>query len=505
MVKWAEGVLLQAIPIDRSGDQPLALQIAAGLREMILGGALRPGERLPATRTLAQELGVARATIVESFERLLAEGLLETRVGSGTYVSAVLDAERPSAAPPIEAAPTERARLARSMTHAAERFVARLPHEPRPFTTALPAYDAFPMAEWTRLATRHWRNPRHMVLGYPDPCGYQPLREAIAAHLRTNRGIRCDWRCVFIVAGAQQAFQLIAGTLIDPGDRVWFEDPGAIGARNSLVMQGADLVPVPVDESGLCVERGLELAPDFALAFVTPSHQQPLGAKLSLERRFALLKAVAASGAFVIEDDWDGEFCFSGQPLPTLKGIDAAERVLYVGTFSKSLFPALRLGYLLAPTSLVPAFESSLAAFSPGVPTALQATVADFIAEGHFATHVRRMRRLYAERYQALVAAIEMHLADWLGIVPTTTGMHTVAFLKRDLKAEAVCAEAAKLGLTVAPISRFCIAPYPREGVVLGFSGFTPAQIAAAVPLLRRALIACETAGRGAPSRAMSA
>ncbi len=216
MVKWAEGVLLQAIPIDRSGDQPLALQIAAGLREMILGGALRPGERLPATRTLAQELGVARATIVESFERLLAEGLLETRVGSGTYVSAVLDAERPSAPPPIEAAPTERARLARSMTHAAERFVARLPHEPRPFTTALPAYDAFPMAEWTRLATRHWRNPRHMVLGYPDPCGYRPLREAIAAHLRTNRGIRCDWRCVFIVAGAQQAFQLIAGTLIDP-------------------------------------------------------------------------------------------------------------------------------------------------------------------------------------------------------------------------------------------------------------------------------------------------
>ncbi|MDQ0511770.1 MocR-like pyridoxine biosynthesis transcription factor PdxR [Ancylobacter amanitiformis] len=497
MVKWAEGVLLQAIPIDRDSEPPLTLQIAAGLREMILGGALKPGERLPATRTLAEELCVARATIVESFERLVAEGLLETRIGSGTFVSLVVDAERPTPPPRAPQVPIQSARLARSMTLAAERFVARLPHEPRPFTTALPAYDAFPMGEWTRLAARHWRNPRHQVLGYPDPSGYRPLREAIAAHLRTNRGIHCDWNCIFIVAGAQHAFQLIAGALIDPGDTVWFEDPGAIGARNSLVMQGAGLVPVPVDDAGLNVERGLELAPHFALAFVTPSHQQPLGAKLSLERRFALLKAAAASSAFVIEDDWDGEFCFEGQPLPTLKGVDAAERVIYVGTFSKSLFPALRLGYLLAPPSLVPTFESSLAATSPGVPTALQATVADFIAEGHFATHVRRMRRLYAERYQTLVETAQTLLGDWLDIVPTTTGMHTVGFFKQGLDAERVCAEAARLGLTVAPISRFCIAPYPRQGVVLGFSGFSPAQIRAGMPLLRQAVLAC--AGDAAP------
>ena len=488
MVKRAEGALLQSLTLDRTGPHALSVQICSGLRELILSGALKAGERLPATRTLAKELGVARTTIVESFDRLAAEGLLDTRVGAGTYVSAVMRNE-PRAVPMIDTPQvTARAKLADAMASASRRFGVRLAHAPRPFTTAMPAFDAFPMAQWARLSGKHWRRARHQVLGYPEPHGHRPLREAIAAHLRLNRGVACDWQQIYILAGAQQAFQLIASTLIDPGDKVWFENPGAIGARNSLLLHGADLVSIPVDDDGLDVSYGIGRAPDFKLAFVTPSHQQPLGAKLSLERRLSLLQAADTSGAWIIEDDWDGEFCFSGLPLPTLKSIDKSGRVIYVGTFSKSLFPALRLGFLLAPPALVDQIGISIEAFAPGVPTALQAIVADFIAEGHFATHIRRMRKLYGERYQTLLEAVAEHLSDHLEIVPTTTGLHTVAFLKGGLKAADLAAAAAVHDLTVETIARFCIAPIGREGVVLGFSGFTPSQIQSSARLLRKVI-----------------
>ncbi|WP_082610308.1 PLP-dependent aminotransferase family protein [Bosea sp. Root381] len=488
MVKREEGALLQSIVLDREGTHGLSVQICAGLRELILGGTLKVGERLPATRTLAQEFGVARTTIVESFERLAAEGLIETRIGSGTFVSRALANERPAPAAAAIAAPTARVKLAQAMNTASKLFGTRLPHQPRAFTTAMPAFDAFPMAQWAKLSGRHWRKARHQVLGYPDPHGERVLRQAIAAHLRLNRGIACEWQQIFVVAGAQQAFQLIAATLLDPGDKVWFEDPGAIGARNSLIQSGADLVPVPVDESGLVVEEGLRRAPDFRLAFTTPAHQQPLGAKMSLERRLALLEAAEANGAWIIEDDWDGEFCFQGAPMATLTSIDRSGRVIYVGTFSKTLFPSLRLGFLVAPPHLVEQIGICLDAFSPGVPTALQGIVADFIVEGHFATHVRRMRKLYQERYQTLLDAAQEHLAPDLQVVPTQTGMHTVAFPRAGLAACAIAQAAAKRGVTVAPISRFCLEPPARDGLVLGFSGFSPAEIQAGVIGLRRSI-----------------
>jgi GntR family transcriptional regulator/MocR family aminotransferase len=492
MVKRAGGALLQSIEIDRASSRPISSQLSAALRQLVLGGSLRAGERLPASRTLASDLGIARTTVIESFEQLASEGLVESRVGAGTYVSRALSGERPVAAgradPPDAAAP---ARLARMMTAATGRFADRLAHEPRAFITAMPALDAFPAAQWSRLAAKHWRGPRQTAFGYGEPQGYRKLRQAIASHLQANRGISCEWQQVFIVAGAQQAFQLIAGTLIDPGDQVWFENPGAIGARNAFILHGADLVPVPVDAEGLVVEAALAAAAQFAAAFVTPAHQQPLGAKMSLERRFALLQAAEQARAWIVEDDWDGEFCFAGRPLPTLKGIDATGRVIYVGTFSKSLFPALRLGFFLAPPALVATFETALSAFSPGVPTSLQAIVSDFIEEGLFATHIRRMRRLYAERYQAFFAAAQDRLAAWLDIVPTDTGLHTIGLLRGGLTGAAVSVAAAERGLIVAPISRFCIAPGAVEGLVLGFSGITPPQIAAGVTALAEVLARC--------------
>jgi GntR family transcriptional regulator/MocR family aminotransferase len=488
MVRRAGGALLNMIAIDPAADRTIASQIAAAVRKAILAGDLRPGERLPATRLLSRELSVARSTVVEAFEQLGSEGLIRTAVGSGSFV-ATLPVDLPEAAPPSPPRLPQPERLARLMQTARQQLAQRIAHVPRAFTTAMPAFDVFPMALWSRLLARHWQGDRAAALGYGDPLGHPALRAAIARHLRANRGVSCDASQVFVMAGAQQAFQLIAAMLVDPGEAVWFEDPGAIGARNCFVVHGARVVPVPVDGDGLCVADGLSAAPDFRLAFTTPSHQQPLGVRMSHERRVSLLAASVQSEAFIVEDDWDGDFTLSGRPQPALKALDAAGRVIYVASFSKTMFPALRLGYLVAPAALVPTFEVALRAYSAGVPTSLQAAVAAFIDEGHYAAHIRRMRRLYAERQTALLAAAPA-LARWMEVVPTPTGMHAVAWLVPGLSGEAVARIAEAQNLTVAPLARFCLAPFPREGVLLGFSGVPSAQIEDGVRRLAAALAA---------------
>jgi GntR family transcriptional regulator / MocR family aminotransferase len=364
----------------------------------------------------------------------------------------------------------------------------RLPSVARAFTTALPAFDAFPMAQWARLSAKHWRRNRSDVMGYGEPFGYPPLRQAIAAHLRANRGITCDAEQIFIVAGAQQAFSLIGSVLLNPGDRVWFENPGAIGARNSLIAAGAELVPVPVDDQGLRVDEGLRRSPRFRLAFVTPSHQQPLGVAMSLERRFALLHAAERAGAWIIEDDYDGEFSFGGAPLPTLKSVDTTDLVIYVGTFSKSLFPSLRLGYLLAPPALVDTLRSIMSKLLHGVPSYVQAMVAEFIDEGHFASHLRRMRRIYAERHDVLCNSAQRRLAGLLDVVPSPSGLHTIGHLRAGLSELAVAEAAHRRNITVSPIARFSLAKVAARGLVLGFGGIRPSEIEAGVDVLGEVL-----------------
>lgn len=495
MVKRAGGALLLSIVIDPRSARSVSSQLHGALRELILSGSFAVGERLPASRTLARELSLSRTTVIEAFDRLTAEGLIESRVGAGAFVSHALDTERPRA-PPQDAVAPRSARppqLSRTMTQAVSRFGdrARLPSEARAFTTALPAFEAFPVAQWARLSARHWRTPRHQVMGYGEPGGQAALRQAIALHLRANRGIACDPQQIFIVGGAQHAFHLVGSMLLNPGDKVWFENPGAIGARNSLIAAGADLVPVPVDEHGLRVAEGLRLAPMFRLAFVTPSHQQPLGCVMSLQRRFELLQAAAQAGAWIIEDDYDGEFSFGGPPLPTLKSVDATGLVIHVGTFSKSLFPSLRLGYLLAPPALVEPLDAIMSRLMHGVPTHTQAVVADFIGEGHFAAHVRRMRRLYAERHEALCAAAAAQLGGALDVERSSSGLHTVGRLRAGHDEAAVVAAAAQRQVTVSPIGRYAIAPRAvgeAQGLVLGFGGVTPAEIERGVGVLEEVL-----------------
>lgn len=492
MVKRAGGALLLSIAIDQDSARPLSTQLYASLRDLMLSGAIAAGQRLPASRTLARDLGLSRTTVIDAFDRLIAEGLVESRVGSGTFVSDVLSRERPRA-PVIEAPALPAPRkpsLSKAMGWAVDRFSerSRLPHIPCAFITALPAFDAFPMAQWARLVAKHWRGAREEVMGYGAPTGHKGLREAIAAHLRANRGIACDRDQIFIVGGAQQAFHLIGSVLLNPGDKAWFENPGAIGARNSLLACGAELVPVPVDQEGLNVEEGLKRAPDFRLAFVTPSHQQPLGHILSLERRLALLRSAEQAGAWIVEDDYDGEFFFGRRPLPTLKSIDRSGQVIYVGTFSKSLFPALRLGFMLAPPSLVDTFAKLSSAFVQGVPTSVQAVVAEFIEEGLFVTHIRRMRRIYQERHEALSEAARRDLAGLLDVAPTDSGLHTIGRLDRGYSEIAVARAAAERNIVVSPIARFSIESTGDNGLVLGFGGVKPPEIKTGVAVLAEVL-----------------
>lgn len=490
MVKRAGGSLLLSIRIDHGIHQPVSTQLCIALREMILTGGFSAGDRLPASRTLARDLGLSRTTVVEVFSRLTAEGLIDSQTGSGTFVSAALDASRPMPSRSnLLAAADAAPQLSTVMAQAVERFGERrrLPHAPRSFTTALPAFDVFPMAQWARLSAKWLRGNRDEVMGYGDPYGSPQLRRALASHLRANREITCDADQIFILGGAQQAFHLIGSTLLNPGDKVWFENPGAIGARNSLIASGADLIPVPVDDDGLQVEEGLRLAPDFRLAFVTPSHQQPLGSVMSLARRFALLHAAEQANAWVIEDDYDGEFFFGNRPPPTLKSVDTTGRVIYVGTFSKSLFPALRLGYMLVPPALVATFRTIMSRFLQGVPSHTQGVVAEFIDEGHFSIHLRRMRHIYLERHDALIVAAK-RLAGLLDVVPAKSGLHTVGYLAPAISEAEVSQEADERGITASSIGRFAITPLRVSGLVLGFGSSPPRAIEAGVRVLAEVL-----------------
>ena len=469
-MKTHGGALLSSIHIDRSSNRNISVQLYMGLKDLLLTQGIKPGERLPASRTLAAEIGVSRTTVVDAVDRLISEGLLEARVGSGTYVSDTLSRRRPQPARDPARSPVAEPRLSHAAHHADRFFTPRdwLPHQARPFITALPALDRFPMAHWSRISSRHWRGGREEVMGYGHPFGHQGLREAIATHLNAVRGIRSDPDQILIVGGAQQAFFLIASLLLNPGEHVWFENPGAIGARNAFVAAGADLVPVAVDEDGLSVEDGMQRAPHFRLAFVTPSHQQPLGHVMSLSRRLALLQAAEEADALIVEDDYDGEFYFGDKPLPPLKSIDTQERVIYVGTFSKSLFPSLRLGFVLVPRGLVDVFARVSAYWLSGVPTANQAIVADFMNEGLFATHIRAMRQVYRARHAALIAAFSP-LAGRIDIAPTSSGFHAIGALGPGLDERQVAAEAAERGIILAPLSRYCLEPVGTRAVALGF------------------------------------
>lgn len=465
------------ISVDRESGTPLHRQLYDGLREAILGSRLRPGGRLPSTRQLATELEVSRNTVLEAFTQLMAEGYLETKTGAGTYVSRTLPDELLTA----RVNSNGRAEPPPPRLSESGRLIAEVPPVPmtswrRPvaFYPGIPAYELFPMAIWRRLANRHWsNNPNRRWLGYGDPGGYPPLREAIADYLRTSRGVSCDADQVLVVGGAQQGLDLAARVLLDPGDPVWIEDPGYPGARGVLTVAGARIVPVPVDEDGIDVAAGVRRCPDAKLAYVSPSHQFPLGHTMSLPRRLHLLDWAASSRAWIIEDDYDAEFRYSGRPLPALQGLDDQGRVIYTGSFSKSLFPSLRLGYLVLPRALIDVFVIARQLADRHRPTHDQAMLADFLGEGHFFRHVRRLRAAYDERRRALLTALSKHLGGVVRVDSDPAGTHVVAWLPDGVVDKVIADRCADVETSAPPLSHWAIERTDTNALVLGYTGFS--------------------------------
>jgi GntR family transcriptional regulator/MocR family aminotransferase len=345
---------------------------------------------------------------------------------------------------------------------------------PRPFVPEAPALDAFPFQLWSRLVVRQARRMPVNNFTYQDSAGYRPLREAIVAHVTVSRQVHCTPEQVMIVSGSQGALDLAARMLIDADDPVWLEDPGYAGARGAFLGAGAQVIPVPVDHEGLVVDRGVQRAPDARLVYLTPSHQFPLGVTMSLARRLALLDWAKRANAYIIEDDYDSEFRFATRPLATLQGLDDANRVIYVGTFSKVLFPSLRIGYMILPPALVDSFLKVRRMIDIHSPMLEQAVLADFMIEGHFTRHLRRMRTLYAERRSALLEAAR---GLPLEIDSAEAGIHCIGWLPDGIDDLALVDKAADYNLHLTPISSFSIDPLPRKGVLLGYGGFSVQEI----------------------------
>jgi len=454
--------------LDRSQSAPIYRQLYQRFRESIADGRLRPGDRVPAVRALAAELNLARGTVDAAYQLLIGEGYLIARGAAGTVVTPQLT---PAAAPPVRTPVTSPTYQA---THSGT--------QPLALQMGLPALDAFPRKLWTRLAGRQLRQSGLEGLVYPDSRGYAPLHAAIAAYLGISRGITCHPDQVFVCAGYRACLDLISHTLMRQGDSCWLEEPGYFMARHALLEAGAQLVPVPVDDQGLDVAQGIARAPDARFAVVTPTHQSPLGVSLSLPRRLALLEWANRQGSWIIEDDYDSEYRYQGKPLPALKSLDQQGRVLYAGTFSKVLFPGLRLAYLVVPAEQTRAFARQADRLHNHCPQLLQATVSAFLNEGHFARHLKKMRSLYARRRQWLIDALQQHFGERLQINAQAGGMHLVAGLREGNDLELV-QRAQAVGIAIEPLSQWYLEAKPQHGLVIGFTNIASAEQASAVAL----------------------
>lgn len=471
---------------------PIYQQIYENLRGAILIGQLKRGTKLPSTRSLADELGVSRNTVLNAYDQLTAEGYLHTVEGKGTFVTHALpeDLSVPDAAAPKNGSAGRAHRLSERGN-----LIAGMPTMPRSlypaaqgrvaFAFGIPALDAFPYETWARLVSRHAHALYPDALNYQDPAGYRPLREAIADYLTVARQVRCSPEQIIVVNSSLGALQLALQVLLNPGDQAWVEDPGYMRARNALLAAGAQLIPVPVDKEGLQVEAGIQRAKKARVAYTTPSHQFPLGMTMSLNRRWQILDWARQADAYILEDDYDSEYRFDGRPLATLQSLDNHESVIYIGTFSKVLFPALQNGYLVAPPALVDALVSMRRSMDGQLPRMEQEVLTDFIQEGHFTRHIRRMRTLYAGRRAAMLEAAR---SLPLELDVPHTGLHMIGWLPPGVDDREAAARAAEQRVDVLPVSTFAMEPLPRGGLVLGYSTLRREEIEEGVRRLAAAL-----------------
>jgi GntR family transcriptional regulator / MocR family aminotransferase len=468
--------------------QPLGVRVEGRLRRAILEGNLPPGSRLPSSRMLARDLKVSRHTVEWAFLQLESEGFLVRRAGSGTFVADKVPAhhKQPELRAPAKRSPAPSPSLSKRGCELTN-YPGHSEHTiGRAFTPSMPALDLFPRQIWARLLARAARQAGNDAWAYGASNGLVRLREAIAGHIAGTRAVACSPHQVIVVSSAQQGLDLAARVLLDPGDTAWVEDPGYPPAIRLLRAAGAKVVPVPTDTDGFHAGAAMKIAPKARLAYVTPSHQYPGGGLMSLMRRTTLLAWAERESGWIIEDDYDGDFRYSGRPLAALQALDPAGRVIYIGTFNKMMFPSLRLAFLVVPRGFIDPFLAAKHTMDGHAPGHTQAALASFISEGHLATHLRRMLRDYDERRQALLTGLKS-LEDQLEIGPAEAGLHVSAFLRRRRDDSEIAIQCAKAGIDLHPLSRF-YQGHARAGFVLGFACATPRQLRSGLRVLSAAL-----------------
>ncbi|MEK7954239.1 MocR-like pyridoxine biosynthesis transcription factor PdxR [Luteolibacter soli] len=479
----------------RLAEETLVSWICREFRRGISTGRLLPGSRIPPSRVFAEQHGMARGTILEAFDQLISEGYLTTRRGSGTTVSPELPDPARERSPVSAEKSRETSRP--GLSHRAKRLrhlpVSPFPLDfsdarPKAFRANQPSVAHFPIDEWSRLSSRRLRRASAEMLIGGDVLGYPPLRDALAAHLGSTRGIHCTADRIMIVSGTQQALDLVVRIVLDPGDKAWIEDPGYPGAGTVMESWGVKVIPVDVDARGLRVEKGLRAAGDARLAYVTPAHQFPLGVVMAPERRQQLLQWARESGAWIFEDDYDSEFRFSGRPIAALQSLTPDDNVIFSGSFSKMLFPSLRMGFVVLPDRLVEPMRQLRSLVDRHGPTLNQAVLCDFIAEGHFSRHLRRMRQIYAQHHEALLESAAANLADLLDVVPTETGLQTIGWLANGQQDRDIARLAAAAGIDVTPLSNYAFKWRKRNGLQLGFGSIAPKELRLATAKLARVL-----------------
>jgi GntR family transcriptional regulator/MocR family aminotransferase len=471
---------------DRPHHQTLTNWLYGELRSAILDGRLAAGARLPSSRDFARQYELSRGTVVSVVERLQAEGYVTSRVGFGTWVNRV-QAPRP-ARRQAAATPAYIRRVVSTSKRPQPWLDLAFAERSRPFRIGVPAINEFPSEVWGGIAAGRARNFRSWLKEESDRRGYRPLRNAIAEYLRTSRGVRCTAEQIVIVSGIQQALDLLARLLLRKDDSIWMEDPGYFGARIAFDNVGARMIAVPVDDEGLSVSAGIKLCPDAKGAYVTPAHQFPLGVTMSLERRMALLGWASRAGAFVIEDDYDSEYRFSGLPVPALQSLDNHSSVIFIGSFSKTLFPALRVGYVVLPAPLIDFFLGFRYRTDFRNSSFDQAVLCDFIVDGHLARHLRRMRTLYAERLAALTDGAKQYLGGLLEISNVRAGLYTIGYLKNEMASREAEKLATAQGIEVLAVDRCTLRRPDPNAVLLGFGGFDEVAIRHGLIRLAKAL-----------------
>ena len=487
MAKHAKSVFAQDVEGLISADLPLHLRVQGRIRATILNGSFAPGSRLPSSRLLACDFKVSRHTVEWALSDLEAEGFIERKRGSGTYVATAIPLRElvPSGALalPIESCAHEPSRRGNAISiyaTQAEPVVARA------FHSSSPALDLFPKRIWSRLVRRALSRRDIDPWGYGASAGLKELRRAVAEHVAVTRGIRCVAEQIIVVTSIQQAIDLAARVLCDVGDDAWFEEPGYPIGRYLLRSAGLNVVPIPIDADGFDPERALQTAPHAKLAYVTPSHQYPTGALMPLDRRLALLEWARTRGGWILEDDYDGDFRYEGRSPAALQALDPGGRVIYIGTFTKMMFPALRLSYMVVPEELVSIFDT-MKHLADGFTTLhTQVALAEFIDGGHLAAHLRHMLREYDTRRLALIEAIAP-LAGLLELGPASAGFHVTAYLKGDQDDRAVAQACARRGVDLHPLSPFYVNK-PRPGLLFGFACACPEQIARGMTIVRESL-----------------